>query len=97
MKEFERSTGTKMYVVSDCGFQSEVDTLLDGLKLSDILLIRLHRKGHSFTGDSREYVKLPEYETQLDIENDGNKQEFENKIREAVSTWLISMIAKRSM
>lgn len=59
----ERLARTAMYsemtVVSDCGFWSEVKPLIDCDKL-DVHLIRLHRKGCSFAGDSRSHIYLPD-------------------------------------
>jgi len=43
-------------LISDCGFQIEIDTVLDAFHPSDILLFRLHRHGKTFAGDTREYV-----------------------------------------
>ena len=46
----------RIVVVSDCGFNVEVDTIIEAYDPADILLIRLYRSGTSFAGDSREYV-----------------------------------------
>lgn len=50
---------TDMTIVSDCGFWSEVKPLIDCDKL-DVHLIRLHRTGCSFAGDSRSHIYLPD-------------------------------------
>lgn len=46
-------------VVSDGGFESETLALIDtGVP---VRLVRLHRDGYTFAGDSRDYVSLPLY------------------------------------
>lgn len=50
---------TEISVVSDCGFWSEVKPLIDCDKL-DVHLVRLHRTGCSFAGDSRSHIYLPD-------------------------------------
>lgn len=95
IKDTEWGCGTRVFVISDCGFQSEVNVLLDTFKTSDFLLIRLHRKGHTFAGDSRQYVAMPGYEHEVDISNDMPKAEYEKLIREVVGTWFNTVIARR--
>lgn len=46
-------------VVSDGGFESETIALINtGVP---VRLVRLHRDGYTFAGDSRDYVSLPDY------------------------------------
>lgn len=42
------------FVITDCGFQVEVDYLAD--RLEKFAIIQVHRDGHSFDGDSRQSV-----------------------------------------
>lgn len=47
-------------VISDCGFQAEVETLLEHLDPErEPIFVRLERKGCSFTDDSRSYISPP--------------------------------------
>lgn len=48
-----------LIVVPDCGFRIEVDILYQIFNPADILLVRCHREGFTFAGDSRGYVRAP--------------------------------------
>ena len=48
--------GVKLVAVTDSGFREEADEVLKAFP--EALLIRLHRKGTSFKGDSRSYIQL---------------------------------------
>lgn len=61
-------SSSKLFVVSDCGFESEVGRLINSAGPSNCLLIRLHREGHNFTNDSRSYISPREVKT-YDIHN----------------------------
>jgi len=47
----------KRTVVSDCGFQIEIDTIIKRYGLENVGLIHIHRDDCSFIGDSRSYIK----------------------------------------
>lgn len=64
-------------VVSDCGFQSEIDTLSNAFGAENIILVRLHRVGRSFAGDSRSYI---EHSNSIDLENDGTMGELRDRL-----------------
>lgn len=53
MKNYEQQS---LIVISDCGFQIEVDTLLEHVPIEQTLLIRCVRDGYDFKGDSRGYL-----------------------------------------
>lgn len=76
-------------VISDCGFQIEVDTLLKDGRY-DPLLIRCHRPGFTFEGDSRQYVNLRNIEGSraLDLHNNGGIPEWNVLVVHAVASWL---------
>jgi hypothetical protein len=61
-------------IVSDSGFQEEAGVLLHLLGKQAIRLIRLHRSGTSFHGDSRGYISLDV--PCLDLVNDGEIDEM---------------------
>lgn len=56
-------------VVSDCGFQHEIDVLKKSFPIGNILLIKMHRKGCDYSNDSRSYIKHDEDAT-FNIMND---------------------------
>lgn len=57
-RRFEKGIANLM-VIPDCGFQVEIETLYQAFPQEDILLVRPHRAGFTFAGDSRSYVKAP--------------------------------------
>lgn len=61
-------SSSKLFVVSDCGFESEVGRLINSAGPNNCLLIRLHRAGHDFSNDSRSYISPREVVTK-DIHN----------------------------
>lgn len=63
-------------VIPDCGFQVEADKLSRFLDLN-IVLIRIHRRGCDFSGDSRGYIEAPKGVQFFSINNDGTKEDFE--------------------
>jgi hypothetical protein len=66
-------------VFSDGGFQEEFDTIKSIVGKENILLVRLYREGASWEGDSRGYLKNPDWE--VDIENNGSVEEVINDIK----------------
>lgn len=78
-----------LFSVSDCGFPVEVNYLPLHMPDAKFLLIRLHRDGCTFEGDSREYVysDAPNV-TFLDIDNNGTEEEFQMRIVLEVKKWL---------
>lgn len=74
-------------IFSDCGFQIEVDTVFFQFPPRDRLLLRLHRPGFDFIGDSRGYVTdcAPQ---EHDIQNTGTTLELEAKLLAVVRPFL---------
>jgi hypothetical protein len=73
-----------VYVISDCGFQVEIDYLLTRANPSDVLLLRLQRDGCTFDGDSRGYVTAP---SMINVLNE-SLPAFRKEVREIVQGWL---------
>lgn len=75
-----------IFIVSDCGFQIEVDTLKD----HNVLLFRMHRDGCTFEGDSRQWVSGEQYKTwrELQFHNCGTLAEMKIAIEHTVGEWL---------
>lgn len=85
--------GELLVVIPDCGFQIEVDTVVNDFPPEDILLIRLDRPGFTFANDSRERVEPREMRNGRglvceDITNDSTIDVFEQRIRIAVENFL---------
>lgn len=74
--------------VSDCGFQAEFNYVAPHFLLSQLCLIRLHRKGTSFTGDSREWVYGGNHTNGHAIENNGTIEDLRVELKSLLSSWL---------
>jgi hypothetical protein len=75
-------------IISDCGFQIEIDYLLAKVEPADVCLFRLNREGCSFSGDSRQYVFAPTSVCTFSLRNEGWKQEYEDSVLSALKLWL---------
>lgn len=75
---------TPIFIVSDCGFQIEVDTL----KGHNVLLYTLQRHGTSFDGDSREYVRPFVGWAHKAIPNNSTLTELKGVVEGTVAAWL---------
>ena len=77
--------------VSDTGFVDEALPIIDYFGPDHVMLVRLHRPGKTFAGDSRGYVELPVNLT-LDIHNDTDIETFEKTLwRKIHNNFLIGM------
>ena len=70
-----------LFFISDSGFAEEAMFLETEFGSENIFLIRLHREGHTYDGDSRSYVHLETVQS-LDIENNGSIEDTITKIEE---------------
>ena len=65
---------------SDGGFQEEFDQMKSIVGAENILLVRLHREGCTFAGDSRSHLSNPAFE--MDLHNNGTLQDAVDKIED---------------
>jgi dephospho-CoA kinase len=64
-------------LISDSGFRREAEVLVEEFGNQNVLLVRLHREGKSFDGDSRNYIDLDDLEvTTYDLFNDSTIEDF---------------------
>lgn len=63
-----------VFIVTDCGFQQEVNGL--GLSPERSCLVRVKRKGMTFEGDSRSYVEPAKGQAFYTVENDGTQSDL---------------------
>ena len=63
---------------SDGGFQGEFDQMQSIVGAENILLVRLHRVGCTFEGDSRSHLSNPAFE--MDLHNDSTLEDAVKKI-----------------
>lgn len=85
-RRFERGIANLM-VIPDCGFQVEIATIYSAFPPEDILLVRCHRPGFTFAGDSRSYVHAPQGCAVFDPINELQHQYLE-QIEAGVKCWL---------
>jgi hypothetical protein len=52
------STKKRIIAIPDSGFVEEAETLVRNVGTPNVVLLRLHRPGHGFEGDSRSYIDL---------------------------------------
>lgn len=85
-RRFEKRIAN-LVVVPDCGFTVEIQTLYHFFPQEDILLIRPHREGFTFAGDSRSYVRAPKGAAVFDPIN-ALPDEYTAQIEAGVRCWL---------
>lgn len=81
------SAGSQLFVCSDSGFDYEAEPLVRMIGKENTLLVRLHRPGKTFEGDSRSYIDLPGVMT-LDLQNGGEVFKFQQQVQQVVQAWL---------
>ena len=67
----------ELFIFSDGGFKEEFDAITSVVGEENVLLIRLHRNGCSFEGDSRSHLS---HKHEIDIQNDGNVRDACKKV-----------------
>lgn len=82
-----QASPSKLFVCSDSGFDYEAAPLLSYFGISNVLLVRLHRDGKSFAGDSRAYIELPGVRT-IEMTNNGSTTHFCEQVKEIAGIWL---------
>lgn len=72
----QRKTGEDfsdgVILIRDCGFQIEVNPLINWVGEKNFCLVQVHRPGLDFSNDSREWVTHPDSDMHLDITNEGD-------------------------
>lgn len=72
-----------LFVVSDCGFQEEVNRLINSAGASNCVLLRLHREGKDFNNDSRSFLRLQEVKSH-DIHNNLTPHDLTMRVIHAI-------------
>lgn len=82
------------FLVPDCGFEIEADAISRFLPKATMHLVRIHRPGTSFAGDSRSYINPPSISPSriINIMNDSTLEEFHGQL----TLWFQSAIGFRS-
>ena len=69
-----------IFIISDLGFQEELQPLINYFGAEAILIIQLERDGCSFENDNRSYVRVPSY-PYFRVANNDTKEELFKTIR----------------
>jgi len=72
-----------LWAITDSGFAHEAEPIIRAVGRENCTLVRVHRDGCTFAGDSRSYIDL-DVPTKLDLNNNGTIAEFAYLIRTAV-------------
>jgi hypothetical protein len=81
--DFITDYGAELTVFADSGFESEIEPFCDVPKEElEICLVRIKRKGCTFTGDSRGYLmSRPRYRVTFDLDNNGTIEDAVKSIK----------------
>lgn len=82
-----KSLEKSIVVVPDLGFKIETEYLEKHFYLEDLLLVRIHRQGYDFSGDSRSYVYSNNM-LSLDITNNTSEAEYQEKMYELHNSFI---------
>lgn len=80
-----RNGGIVNVIYPDGGFTDEVMAV--GNELDSLIIIRLHRNGFSFEGDSRNYIHLPDTEKRLSVDINLADGEINKAVHE-IQSWV---------
>lgn len=73
---------TCVVMIRDCGFQIEVDPIVERVGAENFVVCKVVRDGHdSFIGDSREWVQHPWRGMNFNIYNSGSLQDLEERAK----------------
>jgi hypothetical protein len=79
----------EIMVDSSTGFEEELPPLIDKLEQENILLIRVHREGSTFEGDSRKYIPNGVITNTVDIDSVyGDLEGYLKEVESIVSKFL---------
>lgn len=74
-------------LIPDSGFSYEAGPIVELYGPANVLLMRLHRDGASFSRDSRAYIELPDITT-VDVWNNSGIDELRALVVRHVSNWM---------
>lgn len=77
-----------VFVDDSTAFVDELVPLIDHIGQENILLLRIHRQGFTFEGDSRNYIPNGVIANTRDIYNDGTEAQFLEEVGHIVKRWL---------
>lgn len=83
---------TEVVVITDSGFKPEAGVIVEHFGADSCRLIRVHRHGHDFSGDSRDYANIPGIEVH-DVDNpEGDLKGLLANLRPAIGDLLLGIV-----
>jgi hypothetical protein len=82
------ATSMQLTAISDSGFTSEAQILIDKYGAENFLLLQISREGCTFVGDSRSYIELPDVTTVQVSNHYPSIELYHTKIVRIVKQWL---------
>lgn len=79
--------GIRKFFFTDSGFAEEAVPVLQVVPHNQVLLVRIHRPGCTFKGDSRSYIQLPGIKS-YDLQNDGSITQYRNGVISCVTPFV---------
>lgn len=76
-----------LYVCSDSGFTTEAESVIDIFGKKNTMLVKIHRDGKTFAGDSRSYIDIEGVRT-VKLVNNGTVEEYHKTVNDLVSNWI---------
>lgn len=81
----------RVYIFSDSGFVDEALEVVNVVGPENVLLVNLHRHGHTYAGDSRSYLTAEQIglssQNHRSVFNDGGQRFFDD-VLQVCGTWL---------
>ena len=82
---------SQVFICSDSGFDYEAAPLINHVGTANTLLVRIHRPGYDFTGDSRSYITFARRDlVELDLLNNTTKADFYERLDKVIGAWMES-------
>lgn len=85
-----KSAHTSPFIVTDLGFQHELEPIFKKFKSQNVLIIRVHRNGCDFKNDSREYIRKNKTLRIVDINNNKTLAVYKQAVIDVARTFLES-------
>lgn len=78
----------EIVIDGSCGFVEELTPLIERVGQNNILLIKIHRDGCNFDGDSRNYIPDGILKNTVSVSNNASEYDYLNRISEIVRSFL---------
>lgn len=79
-------------IFSDGGFVEELRPIISEVGADNVLVVRIHRPGHTFEGDSRSFIPEGLGTLVVDVQNNGTIEDYFDKLEYEISRWLWRLV-----